>query len=93
MPEDGEILTLACKITSLVSQKQKQYGDSFGKMGPIMAILYPNGIGPDQVDESLTVVRILDKLFRVATNADPTGEDPYQDIAGYCLLAIRRRDK
>lgn len=78
----------AARIADLVSQKQAKYGDSFGKSGEVMKILYPNGIPLDQFDKALTVVRILDKLFRVATNNDPGGENPFQDIAGYALLEL-----
>jgi hypothetical protein len=34
----------------------------------------------------LTVVRILDKLFRIANSKDAFNEDPWFDIAGYAIL-------
>lgn len=81
---------LAQDIGKLVTEKQAAYGDSFGKSGEVMRILYPGGIPPDKLDDALTVVRVLDKLFRIATNRDALGESPWQDIAGYSLLSIRR---
>ena len=36
------------------------------------------------------VVRVLDKLFRIATDRDALGESPWRDIAGYGLLGARR---
>jgi hypothetical protein len=32
------------------------------------------------------VVRILDKLFRIANDKSAFNEDPWQDIAGYGIL-------
>lgn len=34
----------------------------------------------------LCLVRILDKMFRIATDKDALGESPYRDIAGYGIL-------
>ena len=78
------------EIGRLVEQKQAAYGDSFGRSGEVMRILYPQGIAPEQMEDALCVVRILDKLFRVATDRDALGESPYRDIAGYGLLGAAR---
>ena len=77
-------------IGKLVTKKQAAYGDSFGKSGDIMRILYPDGISIDKLDDALTVVRVVDKLFRIATDRDALGESPWQDIAGYSILSLRR---
>lgn len=82
---------LGQEIGRLVTEKQAAYGDSFGRSGEVMRILYPEGISPEQTDDALTVIRIVDKLFRVATNKDALGESPYMDIAGYGLLAEMKR--
>ncbi len=81
------------EIGRLVADKQKAYGDSFGKSGAIINILYPNGIRPDQYDDVLTIVRIVDKLFRIATDKDAMGESPWRDVNGYSLLAYIRDQK
>jgi len=36
------------------------------------------------------IVRMLDKLSRIARDNDPMGESPYMDIAGYSILALAR---
>ena len=77
-------------IGSLVTEKQKAYGDSFSKAGRVMKELYPDGISLEQIDDALVVVRILDKLFRIATDKDALGESPYRDISGYGLLGYGR---
>ncbi len=84
---------IGSKVGALVEQKQAAYGDSFGKSGEVMRILYPDGIPPGKLDDALTVVRVLDKLFRIATDRDALGESPWKDIAGYALLSVGRLEK
>jgi hypothetical protein len=86
----GAYQDIGQKIGETVERKQAAYGDSFGKSGDVMRILYPEGISRTQLDDALTVVRVLDKLFRVATDRDALGESPWRDIAGYALLSVRR---
>ncbi len=74
-------------IGDLVGQKQLAYGDSFGKAGEVLKQMYPEGIQPAQYKDLLTIVRILDKLFRIATDRDAFGENPFRDICGYALLS------
>lgn len=74
----------------LVGDKNTAYGDSFGQIGNIMRVLYPDGIKVEQYDDMLCIVRIIDKLFRIATAKDAFGESPYGDIAGYSLLGLMK---
>ena len=55
--------------------------------------MYPAGICPEQYDDLLTIARILDKLFRIANDPDAFDENPYQDIVGYALLAMKRYEE
>lgn len=84
---------LGAEIGKLVETKQAAYGDSFGKAGSVMRILYPEGIPTGKLDDALTVVRVLDKLFRIATSRDALGESPWRDVAGYALLSVKRAGK
>lgn len=84
---------IGAEIGNLVIQKNAAYGNSFGKSGDIMRILYPNGVPPEKLDDALTIVRIVDKLFRIATDRDALGESPWQDIAGYAILSVGRSKK
>lgn len=84
---------LGASIGELVEKKQAAYGDSFGKSGQVMRILYPDGITSEKLDDALTVVRVLDKLFRIATDRDALGESPWRDIAGYALLSVKRSER
>lgn len=82
---------LGQEIGELVQSKNKAYGSSFSKSGDILAILYPSGVRPGQYTDMLAIVRIVDKLFRIATDKDALGEDPWRDVAGYALLSAARR--
>lgn len=84
---------VGAELGVLVSKKQKAYGDSFGRSGDVLRLLYPNGIQADQYDDMLAVVRIIDKLFRIATAKDSFGESPYKDIVGYGILGAVRHDR
>ena len=79
---------IGAEIGRLVTEKQVAYGDSFGKSGDVLRILYPDGIKPEHYDDALAVVRIVDKLFRIANSRDAFGESPYKDIAGYGILGV-----
>jgi hypothetical protein len=85
----GKYEEIGAAIGCLVDKKQKAYGRSFDKSGMILGILYPDGIKPVQYDDLLGMVRILDKLFRIATDKQALGESPWLDIAGYALLMNR----
>lgn len=80
----------AKEVADLVTTKNEKYGDSFNKAGAVMRQLYPDGVTPAQLDDALVIVRILDKLFRIATAKDAFGENPYADICGYALLGMTR---
>ena len=81
---------LGAMVGRLVDKKQAAYGDSHGKSGAVLAILYPDGVRLEQYGDMLTVARVIDKLFRIATDRDALGEDPWRDIAGYGLLGAAR---
>ena len=77
-------------VGKLVQEKNEAYGDAFLRVGEILRVLYPEGIGLDQYDDMLAITRVLDKLFRIATDKDAFGETPWQDICGYAILSIAR---
>lgn len=88
----NEYESIALEIARLVTTKQIQYGDSFSKAYLVMQVLYPNGISSEQMKDALVVVRIIDKLFRIA-NGNQGEEDAFQDITGYGLLSVVRNQK
>lgn len=81
---------IGADLGRLVEDKQAAYGNSYGRSGDVMRLLYPDGIRPEQMDDALAVVRVVDKLFRIATSKDAFGESPWRDIAGYGLLGVAK---
>lgn len=90
MAQGGAFEARGAAIGRVVDQKQAAYGDSFGKSGAVLRLLYPNGIAPQQLDDALAITRVVDKLFRIATDRDALGESPWLDVAGYGLLGAAR---
>ena len=73
---------LGKKIGKLVTEKQIAYGDSFGKSSKILEILYPNGIKVEEYKDFLAIIRVIDKLFRIANKKDAFGEStPEKSVA------------
>jgi len=93
MINSGKLQDMAHKIATLVANKNAAYGDSFSKADQFLQLLYPDGIRPDQYKDVLTIVRIFDKLMRIATSKNAFGESPYRDINGYSLLAALEEDE
>ena len=77
---------LGKNLGKIVDEKQKAYGDSFGKSHKILKVLYPDGVKPEQYIDLLTITRVIDKLFRLATDPEWGNESPWSDIGGYALL-------
>ena len=95
MREDESVVTVEDMFVAagelvgrLVSEKNKSYGDSFARSEEILRVLYPAGVVPAEYRDLLAVVRVVDKLFRVATRKNAFGESPWKDIAGYGVLGL-----
>lgn len=84
----SKLSTISFRLGEILDLKNQAYGDSAGKTGEILRILYPEGIRHYQYNSVLLVVRILDKLSRISTGI-LTDEDPWMDIAGYGVLGVR----
>lgn len=81
---------LAMEIGQLVDEKNEAYGDSANTSSEAFKLLYPNGIKPEQYSDALLLVRVWDKMKRIATRKDAFGESPFKDIAGYGLLGAMK---
>ena len=91
--------TIGMKIGDLVAQKRIHYGDSFNRSHEIIEVLFPDGVPQESYQDLLTIIRIVDKLFRIANRHKareagmPDTELPEQDVFGYLLLAIVREEQ
>ena len=88
-----DLRKIAKEIGKLVDQKNAAYGSSFAESHKILSVLYPNGIKPEQYTDALAIVRVIDKLFRIANKKDAFGESPWRDIAGYAILGVSNSEK
>jgi hypothetical protein len=77
---------IAGEVGRLVTEKNAAYGDSAATSGAALELLFPSGVAPAQYRDALLLVRIWDKMKRIATRKDAFGESPYRDIAGYGLI-------
>lgn len=84
-------IEIGTNIGALVEKKNKAYGNAFAESCKILEVLFPNGVPVEKYTDLLTITRILDKLFRIATDKDALGESPFGDIAGYAILALKRQ--
>lgn len=82
----GKYEKIGTVIGKLVDEKNKAYGDAFHKSGEFLKILYPDGVRPDQYTDMLAIVRVFDKIMRIANRKDAFGENPWNDLAGYGIL-------
>lgn len=84
---------IGSEIGRLVDEKNKAYGNSFGQSCKILEILYPDGVKVEQYTDMLCLVRIIDKLFRIATQKSAFNESPYRDICGYGVLGVKKDEE
>lgn len=69
--------------------KNEKYGDAFRKIGKIIKIMYPDGVDIDRMGDFTLVVRVLDKLCRIADGDKKAfDENPWRDCVGYGLLGM-----
>lgn len=76
----------ALQIAKIVSEKNQQYGDAINDTQAFLELLFPRGIKCEQYKDIGTLVRIYDKLKRIA-NGNQGNENAWDDIQGYALLA------
>ena len=88
-----DFVEIGVEVGRLVSEKNVAYGDSFLKAGKFLELLYQEKIEPAQYGDALTLVRMFDKMMRIATKKDAFGESPYGDIAGYAILGLAKEGK
>lgn len=85
-----DFIKIGMAIGTLVKEKNEAYGDSFVQSCKILKILYPNGVKPEEYSDMLGIVRVIDKMFRIATRKDAFNESPWVDIGGYGILGAAK---
>lgn len=90
-PQAQTIREIAAEVAELVEEKGRSYGPALGASVAYLRALYPDGIPPEQYDFVCLLVRISDKIARLAgPNPGAFGESPWRDIIGYALRGAER---
>lgn len=85
---------IAKEIGEITAEKNEAYGDAATGVAEIMLILYPDGVLSGDYGDQLLLVRILDKVCRIARGDKGSfGESPYRDIAGYAILGVEKDER
>ena len=67
--------------------KNMAYGDAIAIVEALMRVLFPDGVPPDKFDDALLIIRVLDKITRLARGDKKAfAESPWADIRGYGQL-------
>jgi hypothetical protein len=85
--EAGEV------ISSMLGDKRDSYGDNLIVSGQFLKLLYPEGIPANAYPEVLVIIRLFDKLMRIANqHRSPElwteQETPWLDVAGYAIAIM-----
>lgn len=76
----------ALEIAQLVESKNRAYGDSISKTAEILEILYGDSIPKEKYKDLHYIIRMLDKIARLASSDEKAfGEDCWKDLGGYAL--------
>ena len=77
---------IGMRIGALVDEKNRAYGDSFNQSHQFLELLYPNGVSVEQYSDMLALIRMFDKMMRIANKKEAFDENPFKDLAGYAIL-------
>ena len=88
-----DVRSVACDVVVVVEEKNREYGSAFQKVSEILNILFPNGIPASKYHDVAILIRVLDKICRIASaNDKDVKKDAWLDITGYGLLRLSEGD-
>ena len=88
-----DVRSVACDVVVVVEEKNREYGSAFQKVSEILSILFPNGIPTNKYHDVAILIRVLDKICRIASANDKNvKKDAWLDICGYGLLRLSEGD-
>ena len=85
----GDFLSIGEELGQMLASKNRKYGDSYARMAHVLPMFYPDGVPGDHLLDAVFILRIIDKLMRIASAQGDDEEDPVKDIAGYAMLRMR----
>jgi len=88
-----DLESISRDVVSIVKEKNREYGSAFQKVSHILSILFPNGIPTNKYHDVAILIRVLDKICRIASaNDKDVKKDAWLDITGYGLLRLSEGD-
>jgi hypothetical protein len=85
---------IAVAQAELLEKKNRAYGGSFNKTTEHLKLLFPDGIVEEQYSDVMFIIRVIDKLSRIANSSLLPPEegrlDAYLDVNGYSFLGIKQ---
>lgn len=79
---------VAKQIVDSVKAAERETGNCFTKSTEVIRILFPAGIPPGKEQEVASMLRIIDKMFRIANNPGSTATE-WQVLSAYALNAVK----
>jgi hypothetical protein len=79
---------LGTRLGVMLQAKNEAYGSAFLKCDEFLSILWPDGVPRSAYGTMLILVRMFDKMMRIATAPDAFNEDAESDLAGYAMLLV-----
>lgn len=86
----GKYESISQDIGRLVDEKNSQYGDSINSTAEFLRLLFPEGIPVEAYGDLGVIVRVFDKLKRIA-NGNQGEENAWSDLAGYGILMANKK--
>lgn len=84
---------IAVETAEILEIKNRAYGNSFNKTSEFLKLLFPDGVVDDQYCHLMYIIRVLDKIGRIANSSLLPPEegiiDAYKDINGYTTLMLK----
>jgi len=76
---------LGAHVGAVVDRKNAEYGNSINDTAAFLTALFPQGIPVDAYNDVGLLVRLFDKMKRIA-NGNQGEENAWKDLVGYALL-------
>jgi len=91
--KSAELEAIARDVAGMVREKNRGYGGALQKVSRTLSILFPNGVPTSKYHDVAILIRVLDKICRIASaNDKDVKKDAWLDITGYGLLRLSEGD-
>jgi len=71
-----------------IADKASDFADSFTTAPQALRLLYPDGVKPDQLEDTATLIRIWDSMSKIAHCDDQKRDETYKEIFSFAVLRV-----